>query len=58
MIEPFRYDEGGLCPFYRGHPGVHLQYCYHPAFRINHEGNETRPSLKTPLIMGGRCSEI
>ena len=27
-------------PFYRGHPGVHLQYCYYPAFRINHEGNE------------------
>ena len=33
---------GGLCPFYRGHPGVHLQYCYQPAFRINHKGNEKK----------------
>ena len=33
---------GGLCPFYRGHPGVHLQYCYQPAFKINHK--QDRPS--------------
>ena len=37
---------GDYAPFYRGHPGVHLQYYYQPACKINHEGNEKqdRPS--------------